>query len=88
MNSWLEYCIDFQILEKVMNHLVAIKVSISVCASPLLQFIDAFPEKINLLNFQFYFDNLFTSLNLLIELNKRNYEGTGTVREGRMKTGV
>jgi hypothetical protein len=37
-----------------------------------------------LLAFSFYFDNLFTSLNLLTYLKESGYNGTGTVRENRV----
>lgn len=88
MNSRLGYCIDFQICQGKSHEPSCYDKTFEKCTSPLLQFIDAFPQDIRPLNFQFYFDNLFTSLNLLIYLKKRNYGGTGTVREGRMKTGV
>lgn len=52
------------------------------CAAPLLHFIDQLPNKD--LGFCFYFDNLFTSPMLLLELHRRGYRGTGTIRENRI----
>lgn len=39
--------------------------------------------KINLL-YMLYFDNLFTSIDLLENLKERGYHGTGTFRENRI----
>lgn len=36
------------------------------------------------LPYKFYFDNLFTSLNLLNYLRENSYGGTGTLRENRL----
>ena len=47
----------------------------------LLCLIDEFPESVAELPFHFYFDNLFTTVNLMVELHKRGYEATGTVRQ-------
>lgn len=44
--------------------------------------IDEFSEDMQPLPFNFYFDNLFTSMNLLQHLSK--YSGTGTLRKNRL----
>ena len=54
------------------------------CTAPRLKFLDNFAEEIKHLNFQLYFDNLFTSVNLLLELSNRGYGGTGTLRENKL----
>jgi len=46
-----------------------------------LYLIDEFPDDIAKLPFQFYFDNLFTTVALMIELHKRGFQATGTVRK-------
>lgn len=46
--------------------------------------IQQFPEGIKTLPFNFYFDNLFTSLNLLQYLRSNGYGSTVTVRENRL----
>lgn len=53
-------------------------------AAPLVQMIDEIPTKYKHLNYHFYFDNLFTGLNLLQHLKDCGYDGTGTVRENRI----
>lgn len=54
------------------------------CAAPLITMIDELPEDTKKLNLKFYFDNLFTGLNLLFHLKQRGYDGTGTIRENRI----
>ncbi|KAJ8928822.1 hypothetical protein NQ314_018568 [Rhamnusium bicolor] len=46
--------------------------------------IDEFPLQIKNLPYNFYFDNLFTGLNLLHHLKERGYHETGTIRENRI----
>lgn len=53
-------------------------------ASPLVVMIDNMPDNVKCLPLRFYFDNLFTSLNLLTHLKERGYEATGTIRENRL----
>ncbi|KAF2891946.1 hypothetical protein ILUMI_14227, partial [Ignelater luminosus] len=50
-------------------------------AAPLIQMLDDLPARIKHLPLYLYFDNLFTSMSLLVEQRKRGYEGTGTLRE-------
>lgn len=54
------------------------------CAAPLVQMIDEFPEQYRQLPYHFYFDNLFTSMNLLKQLKERGYSATGTIRDNRI----
>ncbi|KAJ8930307.1 hypothetical protein NQ314_016898 [Rhamnusium bicolor] len=54
------------------------------CAAPPINMIDEFPLQIKNLPYKFYFDNLFTGLNLLHHLKERGCHGTGTIRENRM----
>lgn len=51
-------------------------------AAVFVVMLDELPEK--QLKYSFYFDNLFTSLNLLVHLKERGYEGTGTIRANRI----
>lgn len=54
------------------------------CAAPLVHMLDRLPQHIKPLPLTFYFDNLFTGINLLKELKSRAYRGTGTTRENRV----
>ncbi|XP_049313796.1 piggyBac transposable element-derived protein 3-like [Bactrocera dorsalis] len=54
------------------------------CAAPLLNMIDDFTPAVQNLPFSFYFDNLFTSVPLLVYLKARGYTATGTIRENRL----
>lgn len=53
-------------------------------AAVLVQMIDDFHDHVKALPFSFYFDNLFTGINLLIHLKEQGYNGTGTIRENRV----
>ncbi len=52
--------------------------------APLLKFIDQLPK----LPFSFFFDNLFCSVQLLLELERRNLGGTETMRPNRISKTV
>ena len=39
----------------------------------------------NPLSHSYFFDNLFTSYDLLVHLRERGFEATGTMRENRLK---
>lgn len=54
-------------------------------AAPLLCLMDEFEEEKKHLPYHLFFDNLFTSLNLLNYLRQKDYGGTGTVRENRLR---
>lgn len=55
------------------------------CAATVLKNIDSLPEDKRSLPYNIYFDNLFTSFELLKELKDRNYGATGTIRANRCK---
>ena len=46
--------------------------------------IDDLPDSKKHLPYYFYFDNLFTSVNLLTHLKEHGYRGTGTIRENHI----
>lgn len=52
------------------------------CAAPLMEMIEELLEPD--LPYHFFFDNLFTGLQLLYDLKERGYGGTGTMRENRL----
>jgi hypothetical protein len=54
------------------------------CTAPMVTMLEEFPKEIKNLPYRFYFDNLFTGLNLLKFLKLNGYQGTGTMRENRM----
>lgn len=53
-------------------------------SAPLVQLIKCFPDDVRKLPFHFFFDNLFTGLNLLACLRENGYRGTGTMRQNRL----
>ena len=53
-------------------------------ATPLIHMIQELPQEIMRMPFWFYFDNLFTGMNLLNHLCGINFEATGTVRQNRI----
>lgn len=53
-------------------------------SAPLVEMIDCFTPDMKRLPFHFYFDNLFTGLNLLSFLREKGYGGTGTMRQNRL----
>lgn len=55
--------------------------------APFVQMLESFPLDIRKLPYQFYFDNLFTSLNLLSFLRENGYGGTGTIKQSRLSKG-
>ena len=55
------------------------------CAATVLKNIDSLPVDKRSLPYNIYFDNLFTSFELLTELKDRNYGATGTLRANRCK---
>ena len=85
LNNAAGYCVDFKIYQGKDGEIHdSYNTKVGKCASPLIHFIDNFSTEIKDLNFQFFFDNLFTSCSLLCELASRHYGGTGTVREARL----
>ena len=55
------------------------------CAATVLKNIDSLSEDKRSLPYNIYFDNLFTSFQLLRELKDRKYGATGTIRANRCK---
>ena len=53
-------------------------------ATPLLRMIQDFPADMLHLPFRFYFDNLFTGMNLLNYLKSLQFGATGTIRQNRI----
>ncbi|KAJ8953439.1 hypothetical protein NQ318_023558 [Aromia moschata] len=53
-------------------------------ATPLLQFIQEFPQELQNITFRFYFDNFFTSINLVCHLKEEGYSSTGISGENRL----
>jgi len=54
------------------------------CAAPLIYFLENLSPEKRKLPYRIFFDNLFTSANLLSFLKDRGYSGTGTIRENRL----
>ncbi|RVE42918.1 hypothetical protein evm_012446 [Chilo suppressalis] len=52
--------------------------------APMLSMISELPEVMRKQKLQFYFDNLFTGIPLLIHLKSIGYGGTGTLRQNRL----
>ena len=60
------------------------KRSLAKAAAPLMLMIDDLPEEKKHMPYHFYFDNLFTGMNLLADLKDRGYAATGTIRDNRL----
>jgi len=85
LNTSTGYLVNCEVYQgKNPNANLEYEESFGKCAAPLIQMIDEFPLHIQELTFNFYFDNLFTGINLLKELKKRDYGATGTMRENRI----
>lgn len=52
--------------------------------APMLAMIEELPDALKSQKLQFYFDNLFTSVHLLVHLKSVGYGGTGTLRKNRL----
>ncbi|XP_039297935.1 piggyBac transposable element-derived protein 3-like [Nilaparvata lugens] len=79
------YLVSFDIYQgKQMSANTQYEADFGKAASPLVMMIDKLPDNVKCLPLRFYFDNLFTSFNLLSHLKERGYEATGTVRENRL----
>ena len=63
---------------------ITIPARASAFDSTLARFIDDLPEDKKSLPYQFYFDNLFTTFDLLNHLSSNGYGGRGTIRENRL----
>lgn len=53
--------------------------------APMLSMIEDLPDAMKALKLEFYFDNLFTGLPLLLHLKSIGYGGTGTLRQNRLE---
>lgn len=85
INSKQGYLINFEIYQgAIPNSNPEHQKEFGKATAPLIQLIDALPNEKKNLPFRFYFDNLFTSVKFLSYLKKRQYNGTGTVRENRL----
>lgn len=54
------------------------------CMAPLMYFLENVPPEKRKLHFRVFYDNLFTSYNLLSFLRDRGYSRTGTIKENRL----
>ncbi|KAF2878764.1 hypothetical protein ILUMI_27405 [Ignelater luminosus] len=70
------------LMEKIQTEIAVVKNG--KCAVPLMEMLDSLPDSVRQLPLKLYFDNLFTSLNLLDELRNRGYHGIGTLKENRI----
>ena len=52
--------------------------------STILPLLESYSEDKKMYPYNFYFDNVFTTLPLLAELKNRGYNGTGTLRANRL----
>jgi len=85
LNTCCGYLVNFEVYQgKNPNANLQYKESFGKCAAPLMQMIDDFALNTQQLPFNFYFDNLFTGIDLLKELKKRGYGATATMRENRI----
>lgn len=53
-------------------------------ASTVMHLIGGYSDSTKVLPYHFFFDNFFTTVPLLVELAKRGYDGTGTIRDNRL----
>ncbi|KAF2890837.1 hypothetical protein ILUMI_15336 [Ignelater luminosus] len=75
------YCVNFDIYQgRTANR----DNSIGVGESVVMKFADLLKSKFPNINFSLFFDNFFTSANLITKLEKINFSGTGTVRDNRI----
>lgn len=79
------YLLDFEVYQgKNASSNTEYQAMFGKAAAPLVQMIDRFPDTLKKLPFHFFFDNLFTGLNLLAYLRKCGFGGTGTMRSNRL----
>ena len=85
LNTTEGYLLNFDVYQgKNVKSNAKYEVSLGKCATPLAIMIDDLPDSKKHLPYYFYFDNLFTSVNLLTHLKEHGYRGTGTIRENRI----
>lgn len=84
-NSKNGYLINFEVYQgAIPNANLQHQKEFGKATAPLIQLIDEMPEEKKILPYNFYFDNLFTSVKFLAYLKERGYGGTGTIRENRV----
>nr|CAH7714944.1 unnamed protein product [Callosobruchus chinensis] len=87
INTKSDYLINFEILV-YQGNIPGVKTGdqklVGKASAPLLKFIAELSSEIRLLPFRFYFDNLFTSMSLLMYLDSCGYSATGTMPENRV----
>nr|CAH7749592.1 unnamed protein product [Callosobruchus chinensis] len=85
INTKSGYLINFEIYQ---GNIPGVKTGdqklVGKASAPLLKFIAELSSEIRLLPFRLYFDNLFTSMSLLMYLDSCGYSATGTMRENRV----
>ena len=85
LNSAAGYLVNFEIYQgKNPSANTEYEEAFGKATAPLMQMIDDFSDDIQQLPYCFYFDNLFTGMNILRELKKRGYGATGTIRDNRV----
>lgn len=85
INSKSGYLINFEVYQgSIPNSKPDDQKMFGKAAAPLLQLIDDLPPHAKSLPLRFYFDNLFTSAQLLSHLRTLGYKATGTIRENRV----
>jgi hypothetical protein len=85
LNTPSGYLVNFEVYQgKNPNANTMYDVEFGKAASPLVQMIDQLLPDHKHLPFHFYFDNLFTGMNLLRYLKGRGYSATGTIRDNRI----
>lgn len=81
LNTPKGYLVDFEVYQgKNPDSNETYDKSFGKATAPLMKFIDQLPD----LPFSFFFDNLFCSVQLLLELERRGLGGTGTMRPNRI----
>lgn len=79
------YLINFEIYQgNIPNSNQVHQKKFGKATAPLLQLLEQMPEEKKDFPYRIYFDNLFTSTNILHHLRLNGYEATGTIRENRL----
>ena len=85
MNTPSRHLVNFEIYQgKSLTDTSLTGKTFGKATAPLVEMINNMSPEVKCLPFHFYFDNLFTSFNLLIHLQNNGYGGTGTIRENRI----
>lgn len=89
INTKAGYLINFEVYQgAIPNSNIDHQKLYGKATAPLIEMVRSFPDQIRHLPFRFYFDNLFTSINLLLYLKENGFGGTGTVRENRLPKNI